>query len=71
MREIYVPLKVAGKKDSPLIEAEEALKYRRLMVKGAPGSGKTMLMKYLALSFADVEQRLTRVEGSVQTSILG
>ena len=71
MREIYVPLKVAGKKDSPLIEAEEALQYRRLMVKGSPGSGKTMLMKYLALSFADVEQRLTQVENSTQTSILG
>jgi hypothetical protein len=52
MQEIYVPLKVAGSSGSS-IETDKALKeYRRLMVKGAPGSGKSMLLKYLALSYA-------------------
>ncbi|MFM7716093.1 MAG: NACHT domain-containing protein, partial [Microcystis sp.] len=37
-----------------LIEAENAVqKYRRLVVKGAPGSGKSMLLKYLALSYSE------------------
>jgi predicted NACHT family NTPase len=55
MREVYVPLKVAGTSDRSLIEAENAVQqYRRLMVKGAPGSGKSMLLKYLALSYSEV-----------------
>ncbi|MGK7926195.1 MAG: NACHT domain-containing NTPase, partial [Spirulina sp.] len=60
MGEVYVPLKVSGTNNSSLIEAEDALqKYRRLMVKGAPGSGKSMLLKYLALSYS--EGRLTNL----------
>ncbi len=51
MREVYVPLKVSGTNNSSLIEAKDAVqRYRRLMVKGAPGSGKSMLLKYRALS---------------------
>jgi NACHT domain len=53
MQEIYVPLKVAGTRDRLPIETDKAVQeYRRLMVKGAPGSGKSMLLKYLALSYA-------------------
>jgi NACHT domain len=53
MQEIYVSLKVAGISGSS-IETDTALRqYRRLMVKGAPGSGKSMLLKYLALSYAE------------------
>lgn len=54
MREIYVSLKAFKTSDRSLIEAENAVqKYRRLVVKGAPGSGKSMLLKYLALSYSD------------------
>ena len=53
MREIYVSLAFKAS-DRSLIEAENAVqKYRRLVVKGAPGSGKSMLLKYLALSYLD------------------
>ena len=54
MRNIYVSLKAFKASDRSLIEAENAVqKYRRLVVKGAPGSGKSMLLKYLALSYSD------------------
>lgn len=54
MREIYVSLKASKASDRSLIEAENAVqKYRRLVVKGAPGSGKSMLLKYLALSYSE------------------
>jgi energy-coupling factor transporter ATP-binding protein EcfA2 len=54
MREIYVSLKAFKASDRSLIEAENAVqKYRRLVVKGAPGSGKSMLLKYLALSYSE------------------
>ncbi len=54
MRKIYVSLKAFKASDRSLIEAENAVqKYRRLVVKGAPGSGKSMLLKYLALSYLD------------------
>jgi len=54
IREIYVPLKVTGTRDNEQLDAYGAVsKYRRLMVKGAPGSGKSMLLKYLALSYAE------------------
>lgn len=53
MREIYVSLAFKAS-DRSLIEAENAVqKYRRLVVKGAPGSGKSMLLKYLALSYSE------------------
>nr|WP_228036044.1 NACHT domain-containing protein [Microcystis sp. LEGE 00066] len=53
MREIYVSLNSKAS-DRSLIEVENAVqKYRRLVVKGAPGSGKSMLLKYLALSYSE------------------
>jgi hypothetical protein len=54
MREVYVPLKVAGSGIVANIEAFEAVKnHRRLMVTGAPGSGKSMLLKSLMLAYAE------------------
>ncbi|BBD63447.1 signal transduction protein (plasmid) [Nostoc sp. HK-01] len=54
LKDIYVPLKVTGTNDTDLIDAFQAVaKYRRLMVKGSPGSGKTMLLKYIALCYAE------------------
>jgi AAA+ ATPase superfamily predicted ATPase len=54
LKDIYVPLKVTGTNDTDFIDAFQAVaKYRRLVVKGSPGSGKTMLLKYIALCYAD------------------
>jgi len=54
MREVYVPLKVAGASDAEQINADEAVgKYRKLMVIGPPGSGKSMLLKHVALRSAE------------------
>ncbi len=54
MREIYVSLKVKGTRDESLIEAEKALEeYSKLMVIGVPGSGKSVLLRYLTLSYAE------------------
>ncbi|OYE02794.1 NACHT domain-containing protein [Nostoc sp. 'Peltigera membranacea cyanobiont' 232] len=54
LKDIYVPLKVTGTNDSDLLDAFQAVvKYHRLMVKGSPGSGKTMLLKYIALCYAE------------------
>ncbi|BAZ09446.1 signal transduction protein [Calothrix sp. NIES-4071] len=50
---VYVPLKVTGTTDTEQFDAKSAVNdYRRLMVKGSPGSGKSMLLKHLALSYA-------------------
>ena len=52
MEEVYVPLKVAGSTGSGEIDAYGAIfRHRRLMVKGAPGAGKSMLLKHIALSY--------------------
>jgi hypothetical protein len=57
MREVYVPLRLAG--DAGLgrdvrIDASRALaSYRRLMIKGPPGSGKSMLLRQIILSYAE------------------
>nr|WP_322720916.1 NACHT domain-containing protein [Nostoc sp. ChiQUE02]MDZ8234006.1 NACHT domain-containing protein [Nostoc sp. ChiQUE02] len=54
LKDIYVPLKVTGTNDNNLIDAFQAVaKYHRIMVKGSPGSGKTMLLKYIALCYAE------------------
>ena len=52
MSEVYVPLKVSGRKDIEQIDADDAIAtYKRLMVKGPPGSGKSMLLKHIALKY--------------------
>jgi hypothetical protein len=56
MHEVYVPIKVAGTSDADLLDARQAmLKYQWLIVVGAPGSGKSMLLKNLALTYAQGE----------------
>jgi NACHT domain len=60
MDEVYVPLKVAGNRsDKENVEVVQAVRdYRRLMVTGQPGSGKTMLLRYLALNYGAGKLRL-------------
>ncbi len=54
MREVYVPLRVAGSSSDEQIDAYRAVaSHKRLMIKGPPGSGKSMLLKHLALSYAE------------------
>lgn len=54
MREIFVPLKVTGTHDIEQIDAYQTItKHKRLMVVGAPGAGKTMLLRYVALAYAE------------------
>jgi len=51
--DIFVPLKVTGTHDSELIDAYQAIATnRRLMVTGAPGSGKSLLLRHIALRYA-------------------
>lgn len=54
LQDIYVPLRVAAARtDASDIDAHEALrKYRRLVITGNAGAGKTVLLSYIALSFA-------------------
>jgi hypothetical protein len=62
MRETYVPLKASGSTDAAPTEALRALRqHRRLAIKGPPGSGKSMLLKRIALSYA--EGRLENLPG--------
>ncbi len=57
MRDIYVPLNVAGSRHNEQIDAYRAiLSYQRIVLVGPPGSGKTMLLRHIALLYA--EQRL-------------
>ncbi|NEP20062.1 MAG: NACHT domain-containing protein, partial [Leptolyngbya sp. SIO4C1] len=53
MAEVFVPLKVAGSASvTSEIDAYRAItEHRRLMVTGQPGSGKTMLLKHVALTY--------------------
>ncbi len=55
MQEVYVPLKVVdGGHEKVEIDAYRTIaQSRRLMVKGAPGAGKSMLLKHIALSYAE------------------
>jgi len=58
MSNIYVPLKVAGTTDSAQIDAYNALaEYSKQMIRGTPGAGKSMLLKSIALNYA--ERRLS------------
>jgi len=61
VREIYVPLKVKGTSDIEQIDAFATIgEHRRLMVVGPPGSGKSMLLRHIALSYA--EDRLAHLQ---------
>jgi len=61
MGEIYVPLKVIGSSDSDQVDAYGTIaRHRRLMIKGIPGSGKTMLLRHIAFSYGN--GRLPRLE---------
>ncbi|MBD2169537.1 NACHT domain-containing protein [Calothrix membranacea FACHB-236] len=54
LKDIYVPLKFTGTGDNELIDAFQAItNHSRLIVKGSPGSGKTMLLRHIALCYAD------------------
>lgn len=51
MEEVYVPLQLLEQGEP--IDAKQAVKnFKRLMIVGQPGSGKTMLLKSLALNYA-------------------
>lgn len=51
--EVYVPLKVKGADATDQVDAVQRIAAnKRLMVVGAPGSGKSMLLRHLALSYA-------------------
>ena len=59
MGEVYVPLKVEGADSGTKVDAYQAIaQYRRLMVKGSPGAGKSMLLRYLAFAYGEDERRL-------------
>ena len=54
MREVYVPVRVSEAGSPTPIDAMEAVRsHRHLMVKGVPGSGKSMLLRSLLLAYAD------------------
>ncbi len=61
MQEVYVPLKVVDGHDkrnetdkNEGVDAYRAIaESRRLMIKGAPGAGKSMLLKHIALNYAE------------------
>ena len=52
MDRVYVPLKVAGKNEGSQLDAYRAIaQHRRLIVKGIPGSGKTILLRHVVFSY--------------------
>lgn len=52
LQEVYVDLQFLEKANSQPINFSEIKKYNRLAIKGQPGAGKTLLLKYLVLSWA-------------------
>ncbi|NEO51647.1 MAG: NACHT domain-containing protein [Okeania sp. SIO3B5] len=52
LQEIYVDLQFLEKANNEPINFSEIKKYNRLAIKGQPGAGKTLLLKYLVLSWA-------------------
>lgn len=54
MNEVYIPLKVQGDDIRKQIDAYQAiLDYPKLVIIGDPGSGKSLLMKWIALNYAE------------------
>jgi hypothetical protein len=52
--EIFVPLKMSGASNRQTVDALEAFSSsRRLMIKGPPGAGKSMLLRKVALELAE------------------
>ncbi|MDB6025176.1 MAG: putative NTPase family protein, partial [Verrucomicrobiales bacterium] len=50
---VFVPLKVIGPSFEAELDATQVVsRFRRLMIKGTPGSGKSMLLKDIALCYA-------------------
>lgn len=59
MRKVYVPLRAAETGDLEHVDAYQAIsQHKRLVVTGAPGAGKTMLLKHIALTYAQGELAL-------------
>jgi hypothetical protein len=55
MRTVYVPLKASSSTTQEPLDAKQAIfDSRRLAILAAPGSGKSMLLKQLALTYAEV-----------------
>ncbi|NES03871.1 MAG: NACHT domain-containing protein, partial [Okeania sp. SIO2F4] len=52
LQEIYVDLQFLEKANNEPINFSEIKKCNRLVIKGQPGAGKTLLLKYLVLSWA-------------------
>ena len=54
LKDIYVPpLLTSGNNQSEVVELELALANRRLVILGNPGTGKTILLRYLAYTYAE------------------
>lgn len=54
LRDIFVPLRVASLHSDVDMEAREAMcRYRRVVVTGNPGAGKSVLLNHLTLCFAE------------------
>jgi hypothetical protein len=53
MQDVYVPLRATGGSSREAVDAYQAVqKHRWLVVVGAPGAGKSMLLRHLALTYA-------------------
>ncbi|RQH43129.1 NACHT domain-containing protein [Okeania hirsuta] len=52
LQKIYLSLQFLEKANNEPINFSEIKKYNRLAIKGQPGAGKTLLLKYLVLSWA-------------------
>jgi hypothetical protein len=53
LRDVYVPLRVLEQPTNLQLDAYQAIKERtRTVVTGAPGAGKSMLLKYILLSYS-------------------
>jgi hypothetical protein len=58
--EIYVPLNVESSRSNSPVDADWTISdQRRLVITGAPGSGKSMLMRNIALRYADGRLRVS------------